>query len=106
MKVIAVDFDGTLTYPSPYPITGKPNVPVIEAVKALQKNNTIILYTCREGSDLEEALSICASYGLYFDYINENIPEHSHSRKIWANVYFDDKAVNHLDDLIVKLKGV
>ena len=103
MSIIAVDFDGTLTYPSPYPITGKPNVEVINKIKQLQRDNVIILYTCREGDDLKEAVSICASYGLYFDLINENVPEHTKSRKIWADIYFDDKAVNNIDNLLRNL---
>ena len=46
---------------------------------------------------LENAVDWCISQGLEFDAINENVPEiierfGSNSRKIYADLYFDDKA--------------
>lgn len=98
-KIIAVDFDGTITLDSPYPITGKPNMNMVNLIKKLQVNNKIILWTCREGKYLEEALNICSSLGIVFDEVNENIDKTSSSRKIYADYYIDDKAVNVLDIL-------
>lgn len=55
--------------------------------------------TCREGERLQEAVDWCANFGLGFDAVNDNLPElieflgHD-CRKIAADVYIDDKAVN------------
>lgn len=100
-KVIyAVDFDGTLCK-SIYPGIGEPNTNLINYLKRKKaKGNTIlILWTCRCGEDLKEAVSWCRRLGLKFDYVNENVPElikkHGNDcRKIFADVYIDDKAVN------------
>lgn len=56
-----------------------------------------ILWTCREGKDLEIALNWCREHGLVFDAVNDNLPEivqafGENSRKIFAHEYWDDKA--------------
>lgn len=48
---------------------------------------------------MQEAVEWCRQYGLEFDAVNENLPEMikrygNDSRKIHADVYIDDKAVN------------
>lgn len=100
-KVIyAVDFDGTLCK-SIYPGIGEPNTSLINYLKRKRsKGNTIlILWTCRCDERLKEAVAWCRRFGLKFDYVNENAPEMiekhgSDTRKIFADVYIDDKAVN------------
>ncbi len=63
-----------------------------------QKNNTLILWTCRNGDALLEAIKFCENYGLMFNYINENTKEvldnygGIDNRKITADIYIDDKA--------------
>lgn len=92
-KVVAVDFDNTITLLSRYPVTGKIDVKAIPVIKTLQEQgNKIILWTCREGEELEEAIMLCKAYGLTFDRINENI-DGTYTRKIKADLYVDDKAV-------------
>lgn len=59
----------------------------------------MILWTCRNGKDLEVAVEFCEGVGLKFDTVNENLPElieayGGDTRKINADIYFDDKAVN------------
>lgn len=96
-RIIAVDFDGTLCTDC-YPKIGFPNLGLIELLKRMQGNGCrIILWTCRCGERLDEAVSWCEGYGLQFDEINENVQEilqqyGSNSRKIYADVYIDDKA--------------
>ena len=63
------------------------------------KRQRLILWTNREGMLLEEALEWCAERGLVFDTVNENLPElielyKNDCRKINADIYIDDKAVN------------
>ena len=97
-KVVAVDFDGCL-FESKYPEIGRPKWNVINLAKNEKKNGTaLILWTCREGRLLEDAVSACKSVGLEFDAINESLPEWldmygNDTRKIGADEYWDDRAV-------------
>ena len=100
-KTYAIDFDGTLCK-NAWPEIGEPNVAMIEYVKALRKiGHKIILWTCREGADLEKAVSWCAEQGIIFDAVNDNLEEikqrfGGNSRKIVAHFYIDDRAVPSL----------
>lgn len=96
-KIYAVDFDGTLAK-TKFPEIIHPNIPIFMMCKQLKRKGAIlILWTCRCGKDLEDAVEYCKKYGLEFDYINENVPENverwgNDSRKIYAHEYIDDKA--------------
>lgn len=98
-KVVAVDFDNTL-FETVYPRIFDPILPVIDYCKMLQEQGwVLILWTCREGKDLVNAISACERVGLKFDYVNENEPERikafgNDSRKIGADFYIDDRALN------------
>lgn len=104
IKVFAIDFDGTLC-DNAWPEIGEPNIVMIEYVKALrQLGHKIILWTCREGDNLNEAVSWCSEQGITFDAINDNLEENKqlfggNSRKIVADYYIDDKAVQALSAL-------
>ena len=95
-KVIAVDFDGTLNS-GQWPEIGMPNKRLIRYLRRSQSHGAaLILWTCRTGIRLDEAIDWCASQNLYFDYVNENCEEAlafhgTDSRKIWATEYIDDK---------------
>jgi histidinol phosphatase-like enzyme len=97
-KIIAVDFDGCICSDKS-PDIGEPNWDIINAIKSEQKVGTaIILWTCREGRNLKNAIAACEKWGLKFDTINENIPEiirlwGGDSRKVTADEYWDDRAV-------------
>ena len=98
-KIIAVDFDGCLCK-NAWPEIGEANTELIERLKASREaGNKLILWTCREGDALLKALQWCAERGLTFDAVNENLTEMNaqygnDSRKIGADAYYDDKAVN------------
>lgn len=91
--IYAVDFDGTLM------INGSANVPLITFLKKQQVcGNAIILNTCRAGKRLNEAVAFCQKNGLIFQAVNENLPVivqrlGYNPRKIFADVYIDDKAM-------------
>lgn len=104
--IIAVDFDKTLSLGVGYPNLGKPNTELISILNQLQGlDHIIILWTCREGEELDEAIDWCAKQGLYFDYVNQNVPWLGFdSRKIVADWYIDDCAI-HVHDM-VKLKAI
>jgi hydroxymethylpyrimidine pyrophosphatase-like HAD family hydrolase len=101
-KIIAVDFDGTL-YTDDYPDIGDPIWRTINYCKQEKENGAIlILWTCRSGQDLVEAIRLCKQVELHFDYVNENAKESMFgyardSRKIYADEYIDDKAINVRD---------
>lgn len=90
--IIAVDFDGTLYF------DGQLNAPLLGRLRASQKRgDTVILWTCREGQSLQEALGILLSAGFRPDLVNRNAPQTIRRlgrdpRKIFADVYIDDKA--------------
>ena len=91
-KIIAVDFDNTITNKSKPPITGTINQKMINILKKIKENNKLILWTCREDNELQEAINLCKQNGLEFDKINENIDD-TYSRKIKADYYIDDKNI-------------
>lgn len=97
-KIIAVDFDGTLVEER-WPAVGPPKVDVIERLKAEQVAGAkVILWTCREGALLDDALQFCEAHGIHLDAANENLPElieqyGGDCRKISATEYWDDRAV-------------
>lgn len=95
---IAIDFDGCLCTDS-YPRIGRPNLALIQEAKRRQAAGAgLILWTCREGRLLEEAVAACARWGLHFDAINESLSDWieafgNRPRKVGATEYWDDKAV-------------
>lgn len=95
--VIAVDFDGTLCE-NKWPDIGMPNRHLIAYLRCEQecKGTKVILWTCRHGRKLKQAVKWCKDHGLIFDAVNKNLPEvikhfGSDTRKIFAHEYIDDK---------------
>ena len=97
--VYSVAFDGSLCE-SVWPGIGAPNMALINHfIKRREQGNKIILWTCREGVRLQEAVEWCKEYGLEFDAVNDNLQElkdefGNNPRKIYADCYIDDKAAN------------
>ncbi len=97
-RVIAIDFDGCLCREQ-FPEVGPPNWPVIRRALAEQRaGSCLVLWTCREGDLLEEAVEACQSWGLEFEAVNENPAWRiayfgSDCRKVGADEYWDDRAV-------------
>lgn len=96
-KIIAVDFDGVLCV-SKWPKIGEPNRALIDQLNEEQKAGAvIILWTCREGRLLKDAVKWLKEQGLKCNYVNRNAPERirmykSDCRKIGADIYIDDRA--------------
>jgi hydroxymethylpyrimidine pyrophosphatase-like HAD family hydrolase len=96
-KILAVDFDGTLCVHE-FPRIGKPKYEILNKVKRMQKDGWyIILWTCRNGKRLHEAVNWCEEQGLTLDAVNENHPiikndlNFNCSNKIFAHWYVDDR---------------
>lgn len=98
-NIIAVDFDKTLSGAN-WPEVGEPNVNLFRYLIELKAaGSRIILNTNRTGELLDKAVEFCKENGLEFDCVNENLPElieayGEDSRKISADYYIDDKAIN------------
>lgn len=96
--VIAVDFDGTIVEHK-YPKIGKTQLFAFETLKELQKQkHKLILWTYRAGKKLDEAVDFCKNNGIEFYAINSNYPEEKFeegkiSRKIYADIYIDDRNI-------------
>ena len=111
--IIAVDFDGTLVEHR-YPDIGKTIVKTLSLVRQAQSaGHKIILYTCRGGEDLLEAITWCKDRGIELAAVNEDVPEvkdsefgKSKSSKPFADIYLDDRALNveDIEKLRSKLK--
>ena len=99
-KIYALDFDGTLSMGADWPAIGQPNEALFHyMIEEKAAGARIILFTCRNGKDLEKAINFCTMNGLEFDAINENLSElielyGGDTRKINADYYIDDKALN------------
>lgn len=98
--IVCVDFDKTLNITDEsFPSIGSPNVILFnELLNGKWKDSKKVLYTCRTGYLLDEAVKKCEEWGLKFDAINDNIDELKSNglnpRKIYCNIFIDDLALN------------
>ena len=94
---IAVDFDGTIV-DHEYPAIGKEKLFAFITLKELQKRGALLLlWTYREGTELEEAVEFCRKNGIEFYAVNKNYPEEqpadNNPRKLNADIFIDDRNV-------------
>ena len=109
--IFAIDFDGTLCE-NAYPNIGEPKLDVINKVRQLQNaGHELILWTCREGQDLINALEFLNKIDLHFAWINSN-PKYrieqfdgNDARKIGADYYVDDRALSISDFVNLRIEG-
>ena len=99
LRIIAVDFDGTLVEDK-FPEIGEPIYQTwMKLFKEQSEGSKIILWTCRNGKALEDAVNFCKfKMGFHFDAINENLDEikvlyGGDTRKVFATEYWDDRAI-------------
>ncbi|OJV19334.1 MAG: hypothetical protein BGO30_07120 [Bacteroidetes bacterium 41-46] len=99
--IIAVDFDGTI-HGGSYPSIGYLFPDVRKTISSLRANgHYVIIWTCRTGQDLLEAINWLLENKIEFDRINDNHPSNianygGNTRKIFADLYIDDKQVGEL----------
>ena len=102
--IIAIDFDGVLCE-SRFPRIGISDHQIIQAVIRVQEaGHETILWTCRAGERLQEAVEWCGMHGLLFTAVNDNTPsnkklfetEYPHgTRKVYADFYIDDHSLDY-----------
>lgn len=105
-RIIAVDFDGTLVEHA-YPLIGRELPFATEVLKELNRRGfRLILWTFRNGAELDAAVQWCKNKGVEFYAINKNYPEENNeevvqgkvSRKIDADYYIDDRQIGGLPE--------
>ena len=100
--VLAVDFDGTIVE-NRYPAIGREIPFAIETLILIQKElkHTLILWTVREGRELQDAIDFCRERGLTFYAANRNHPEPispGEARKLNADMFIDDRNFGGVPD--------
>lgn len=95
--IIAIDFDGTIVEDI-YPEIGEPKIFAFETMKEMQKaHHQLILWTTREGDELEAAVDFCRKNDIQFYAVNNSYPEDKYdesiSRKINCEVFVSNKNI-------------
>jgi hydroxymethylpyrimidine pyrophosphatase-like HAD family hydrolase len=93
--IIAIDFDGTIVK-HVYPEIGEIIPLAIETMKYLSsQGHKLILYTMRDGKQLQEAVNFLKKKGVEFWGINNNPEQNTWTKspKVYANFYIDDASI-------------
>jgi hydroxymethylpyrimidine pyrophosphatase-like HAD family hydrolase len=99
--IIAIDFDGTICR-GKYPAIDGLQPYAKDVINRLyDEGHYIIIWTCRRGDCLTEAINFLLEKGVKFSRINDCSPEivkqyGNNSRKVYAHLYIDDKQVGGL----------
>lgn len=99
-SIFCVDFDGTIVTHN-YPNIGKPIKNAFKVLKQLQRDgHKLILWTCREGKELQEAIDYCNQNGLEFNAVNANVSGLGFNPypKVYADMYIDDRGYGAVID--------
>jgi hypothetical protein len=114
--ILCIDFDGTIAELE-YPRLGAPKANVTKVLADLYDEGAyIIIWTCREGSHIEDIKKWCFDYGVPYHQINQHHPDilnhyGNDTRKVAADIYIDDKCLNGLPNdwldiyQLIKLKA-
>ena len=101
---IAVDFDGTIVEHE-YPDIGEEIPFATETLKMLiADRHKLILWSCREGQLLYDAIEWCRQRGVEFYAVNRDYPEEKKeynqhfSRKLKVDMFIDDRNIGGLPD--------
>lgn len=86
-RIIAVDFDGTITDYSPFPITGKLRPEAVKYLNLLnEKGYDLVLWCARKGDDYNNAVALVKQWNLPV-----RIPKKEVGKMV-ADFYIDDKS--------------
>jgi histidinol phosphatase-like enzyme len=102
--ILAIDFDGTIVEDE-YPKIGKLRPNAKKFINKLSKEGYfIIIWTCRTQEYGFEAEQFLIENGIKFDEINKSCPANveafigNDTRKVFANLYIDDKGLITIPD--------
>lgn len=84
--VVAVDYDGTIAEHGKLTEKGVTMIKLLSSLPIV-----LVLWTCRRGQALDDALEEISMHGLHFDYVNDSSGIRCDGRKINADLYIDDK---------------
>lgn len=96
--IIAVDFDGTIAR-SNYPVILGEQPYAGEVLRKLhEQGHYIIIWTCRCGTQLLDAINWMLEHKIPFNRINDHNPENvakygEGGNKVYAHCYIDDKNI-------------
>lgn len=101
---IAVDFDGTIVEHE-YPEIGREIPFATDTLRMLiEDRHQLILWSCREGELLQQAIDWCHERGVDFYAVNRDFPEEDiernehFSRKLKVDFFIDDRNIGGLPD--------
>jgi hypothetical protein len=101
---IAVDFDGTIVEHE-YPEIGREIPFATDTLRMLiEDRHQLILWSCREGELLQQAIDWCHERGVDFYAVNRDFPEEDiernqhFSRKLKVDLFIDDRNIGGLPD--------
>lgn len=102
--IIAIDFDGTIVRDR-FPDIGEMIPGAKEVINDFYaQGNRIIIWTSRTGIELARAVEWLARSGIKYHLVNESCPDNVRkyggrdTRKIFADIYVDDKGLIPLPD--------
>jgi len=92
---VAFDFDGTLCE-NKFPQIGEPKEDMLKLLQIFYENDwDIIIWSCRSGEYKDEMEKWLYENAIPFNFINKNPNTYfqNDSRKIYADLYIDDKGL-------------
>ena len=101
--IIAVDFDGTISRGKFPAIDGEQPYAGESLRKLHDEGHKIIIWTCRTGDQLLNAINWLLERKIPFDRVNDHDPENiakygEGGKKIYAHCYIDDKNIGGFPD--------
>lgn len=92
-KIIAIDFDETITEYAPYPIQGKLKKDADKYIRKLhEKGYRLVLWSARFDSNYDLAFNMCKDWNLPIEKDSSDLL-HGKSGKLVASFYIDDKSI-------------
>ena len=95
-KIIAVDYDDTITLYAPYPEQADLNPKAKKYLDKLhEKGYTLVLWSARDGKDYDEAYNRCINeFGLTYLEKDSKVFKHGATGKLAAHFYIDDRSIS------------
>ena len=96
MRIIAIDYDETITDNTPFPFEGKIRPEAKHYIKKIYKDGyTLVLWTARKGIYYQQAIERLHKENLYkyFTFDKKSMLSFGELGKLEADFYIDDKSL-------------